>query len=326
MKKKYKNIYIYAAAVIILGLLIYAVPKVTDVFETTEILEVSTLRVEEEATCYFVRSESVYVAASAGTAEYTIEEGTHIRKGTKVLKFKADSGGGQEPRSKYDEILENNGKNVIKSSSMEAQSSGVLCYSADGYESKLTPDTMEDFTWADAQDIKADPVELKEKKIYKSEPIFKICDNDNWYLVCWVESASVGRYEVGSDLSIQLPDGTVDVTVQSVTQDGDRWRIIFWSNHYYETFAQSRVEDGLLISKDYTGLIVKNSSIMTKDGKMGVMVLQKNGEYEFTRINVIASDGEYSALTENTFTDEDGKTVNTVQVYDEILKHPGKST
>lgn len=329
MNKKRKPIYIYLIAVIALALLIYAVPKVTDIFETTEVLERSTLRIEEKTTCYFVRDESVYVTAAAGSVKYKIDEGTHIRKGTAVANFKADSSQSDkvsEPRSKYDDVLEGIGKNAIKTSDMKAESSGVLSYYADGYESQLSPKTMERITWTDAKKIKADLVELKDKKPNKGEPVFKICDNDNWYLLCWVESASVGRYEVGSDLSIQLPDGTVDVTVYNVTQDGDQWKIIFRSNHYYEKFAQSRVEDGLLISQDYSGLIVKNSSIKTEDGDMGVMVLQKNGEYKFTRIDVIASDGEYSALRENIFTDEDGNSVNTVNVYDEVLKNPGKST
>ena len=41
---------------------------------------------------------------------------------------------------------------------------------------------------------------------------------------------------------------------------------------------------------------------------------------------MIANDEEYSALEDDTFVDRNGETVKTVQVYDEILKRPGKGT
>lgn len=327
MKEKRKPILIYLALVLCLGLLIYAVPKVTDVFETTEVIETGTLQVTEEVTCYFVREETVYEAGAAGTAKYLIEEGTHIRTGTVTAEFKEDeSESSAEPRSKYNQIIDGVGKDAVRTVSFEAQSSGVLSYYADGYESLLTPDTMGSFTYEDAAAVDSRTVELKHKDIRRKEPLFKICDNDNWYVMCWVESASVSKYQVGQDITLQLSEGNVDMTIESIVEDGERWKITCWSNNYYEAFTTSRVEEAVLVSKDFDGLIVKNSCITTRDGDIGVMVLQKNGEFEFTRIEVIANDGEYSALEDDTFVDQNGETVKTVQVYDEILKRPGKGS
>lgn len=324
MKKKYKPLFIYLALVIGLGLLIYAVPKVTDVFETTEVIRTGTLQVTEEVTCYFVREETVYEAGAAGTADYLIEEGTHIRTGTKTAEFKEAESGGTEPHSKYKEIIDGIGGDAIKTVSFEAQSSGIISYYADGYESTLTPDNMDSLTYKDVSDIEDRMTELKHREVKKRDPVFKISDNDNWYIMCWVESASVSRYQVDQDVTMQFEDGSVDMTVRSITEDGDRWKIICWSNNYYESFTSSRIKEAVLVSKDYDGLIVKNSCITTRDGKIGVMVLQKTGDYEFTRIKVIANDGEYSALKDDTFVDQNGDLIKTVQVYDEILKRPGK--
>lgn len=326
MKKKYKPLFIYLAVVIGLGLLIYAVPKVTDVFETTEVITTGTLQVTEDVTCYFVREETVYEAGAAGTADYLIEEGTHIRTGTKTADFKEAESGGSEPHSKYKEIIDSIGDDAVKTVSFEAQSSGILSYYADGYESFMTPDRMDQLTYSDVSGLKDQMMELKHRDVKKRDPVFKISDNDNWYIMCWVESASIARYQVGQDVTLQFEDGSVDMTVQSIVEDGDRWKIICWSNNYYEKFTSSRVKDGVMISKDYDGLIVKNSCITTRDGKIGVMVKQKTGDFEFTRIKVIANDEEYSALEDDTFVDQNGDTVKTVQVYDEILKRPGKGT
>lgn len=329
MKNKHKPVLIYLAAVLVLGIMIYVVPKVTDIFETTEVLQTGTLQVTEEVVCYFVREEVVYEAGSAGEATYLIEEGTHIKNGTVTAEFEEDKTEGtdiMEPRSKYDEIIESIGSDAVRTVSFEAQSSGILSYYADGYESILTPETMADFTYEDAVEIDAKTVNLKHNDLRRKEPVFKICDNDNWYIMCWVESASVSKYQVGQDISMQFEDGVVDMTIENIVEDGDRWKITCWSNNYYEAFTTSRVKDGVMISEDYDGLIVKNSCITTRDGQIGLMVLQKNGEYKFTRIEVIANDGEYSALKEGTFVDQNGDKVNTVQVYDEVLKNPGKGS
>ena len=329
MKEKRKPILIYLALVLGLGLLIYAVPKVTDVFETTEVIMTGTLQVTEEVECYFVREETVYEAGAAGTAKYLIDEGTHIRTGTVTAEFKEDETDGaeiMEPQSKYDQVIEGVGKDAVRTVSFEAQSSGVLSYYADGYESTLTPQTMDAITYDEVKHMESNAIDLKHKKLRKKEPVFKICDNDNWYIMCWIDSASISKYQVGNDITIQLPEGNVDMTIQSITEDDGKWKLICWSNNYYEAFTTSRVEDAVLVSKDFDGLIIKNSCITTRDDKIGVMVLQKNGDFEFTRIKVIANDGEYSAVEDDTFTDRDGNSVKTVQVYDEILKRPGKGS
>lgn len=329
MKKKYKPILIYLAVVLGLGILIYAVPKVTDVFATTYIVETGTLQVTEEVTCYFVREETIYEAGAAGEVNYLIDEGTHIKTGTKTAEFKEDESEGasaEAARSKYEEIIDGIGSAAVRTVSFDAQSSGVLSYYADGYESRLTPANMDTYTYDKVKDMQDKNIELKHTDVRRNEPMFKICDNDNWYIMCWIESGSVSKYQEGQDITIQFDDGSVDMTIESIVEDGDYWKITCWSNNYYESFTKCRVKDGVLVSKDFDGLIIKNSCITTRNGEMGVMVLQKNGEYAFTRIKVIANDGEYSALEEGTFVDQNGNTLKTVKVYDEILKRPGKGS
>ena len=77
-----------------------------------------------------------------------------------------------------------------------------------------------------------------------------------------------------------------------------------------------------IVTSDNDGLIVDNKCIIEKDGKKGVYVRNKNGEYEFKQIKVISSNGEESVIEDATFIDEEGNQVYTVDVYDEVLKHP----
>ena len=43
-------------------------------------------------------------------------------------------------------------------------------------------------------------------------------------------------------------------------------------------------------------------------------------------MNIIASDGERSVVSADSFTDEDGDLVKTVGAYDEVVKKPEKGT
>ena len=48
----------------------------------------------------------------------------------------------------------------------------------------------------------------------------------------------------------------------------------------------------------------------------------KNGDYSFTQISVIASNEKESVIRDATFIDEEGYQIYTVDVYDEVSKHP----
>ena len=65
-----------------------------------------------------------------------------------------------------------------------------------------------------------------------------------------------------------------------------------------------------------------NKCIVKKHGKEGVYVRDKNGDYAFTRVNVLSTDGHHSIVSETTYYDAEGNAVYTVSVYDEVLKNP----
>ena len=65
---------------------------------------------------------------------------------------------------------------------------------------------MDQLRYKNVKDLQIEASSLKREKAMQTEPLFKICDNENWYLLCWVEAASIARYEVGNDVTVQLPD------------------------------------------------------------------------------------------------------------------------
>lgn len=70
----------------------------------------------------------------------------------------------------------------------------------------------------------------------------------------------------------------MDATVYKVKKDGDDYRVIFFLDVYYKSFAASREEDMKVVASDSSGLIVSNKAIVEKNGKKGVYVKNKNRE------------------------------------------------
>lgn len=322
-KYKKKPIYIFLLLLVLLYVVIYIIPKVTGALETTIILEPGNLQVTEDADCYIVRDEKVYEASSAGTLDYLIDEGIHIRKGTKVLKLEKHAPK-EDASSDYQEITDRLKNSSVVNDSYTAKSSGILSYYADGYEGYFTPNTIGHLNEEELKKQKFQAEELKRKSTLAKEPLFKICDNDNWYIVCWVEAGSISRYEVGKNATIELSSGNVDVKIKNITEDGEKWKITFWTNRYYEDFTKIRAEKATIVSEDYNGLLIPNKSITTRNGQAGVMVKSKIGDFVFKPVKVVASDGQQSVVNDLYFTNDQGERVDTVNIYDEILKKPGK--
>lgn len=322
-KKNRKPIYIFVLALVILYSIIYIIPKVTDIFETTYLLEPGELQVSEEVTGYVIRDEQVYEASGAGMLTYPIKEGVHVRKGTKIVDLDTISQD-KEAESSYQDMIDRLGSKAIVTDTYRAKTSGVVSYYIDGYEGYFSPDRVEALKQSRLKRINAKAESVKRDSTLAKEPLFKICDNDNWYILCWVEAGSISLYETGQTIGVEFENGSVQARVEEIDEDGDQWKILLWTNRYYEDFTKLRKEEVKLVSKDYTGLIVENKSLTTRDGKVGVMVKNTRGDYVFKRVSVIASDGEYSALREISFRDEDGNDISTVNVYDEILRKPGK--
>jgi len=304
-----RNIFIvfYVALIAALVAVIYVLPTVSDAFTATAILEYGQMQVTDEATCYIVREEQVVTADRSGAAAYYVEEGTKSRKGARIM----DIGG--------------NG--------CYCPVTGVISYYCDGLESTYTPETMADMDLLpvpeegeEEETPFPEPENVNRDSVSAGEPIYKVVNNDIWYAVCRVESASIVKYQPGAKISIILPLDTIQGTVQDILDKGDYWMVILKFNRYYEDMPKLRRLKATIITSDNSGLIAPNESLSQEEGVTGVYVKDISGNYNFTRVKVITTDGEYSLLESSSFneTQEDGTVVKvpTVDIYDEIQRKP----
>lgn len=319
-KKTKRIIAVYLAALLLLYIIVEVLPEVTDIFETTQTLEPGTLRIAYETTGYLIKDESVGIAPESGDIQYLVAVGTAVKKGYPIVSVTPDGESNQDAR--FGEYMNKLDGYEGLSEEYNSPISGVFSLTVDGYEDYFTPDKMDKIKRETVESLSYKSVNLERSSVIEGEPIYKVSNDDNWYVLCWVDKETAESYSEGRAVSLELPEGTVDASVHSVREDGDDYRVIFYLNVYYEAFCESRAVDMSIVTSDNEGLLVDNKCIVEKNGQQGVYVVDKNGDYVFTRISVISTDGEQSVIEDATFVDEEGNQVYTVDVYDEVLKHP----
>ena len=294
---------LFIIAVLVLSVIIYIYPMVTGALAQTSIVEYGNLQVTARATCYFIRDENVVTAASSGNIQYYFEEGELVRKETKVL-----------------DIVPGGGSYVTNENK-------VISYYIDGYEDLFSPENMASLKKDAVESLDIQMNDTRRDYAVAGEPVYKEMDNSVWYVALWPKSEDVIKYKKGGPVYLNLPLGQVKGTTYDIIDSGDSWLVLLQFNRYYEDLPKLRKLDAEIITSNYEGLIIANRSITTKDGKPGVYVKDISGEFIFTPVSVIASDGEYSLVESSYYyekTEDETVKVKTVDPYDEILNHPEK--
>ena len=233
----------------------------------------------------------------------------------------------QKGAAAYSEIRKNvKGKHHIDTNDFVTLQEGILTYHADGNESIITPKNMAKKNKAFFEKLKnASDMELNNEVVAETDPVFKIVDRAAWYIVCYIPREHESRYAVGNRVRVLINDEkTITGTVESITDERREKRLTIKTNNWYEHFATLRKADIEVITSDVMGLLISNTSRVKKNGQWGVYVRQKTGKYKFVPINIIASDGTYSAISPSQYRDADGNTVTTVRSYDDILRRPDR--
>lgn len=316
-----RAILIYIAILLSLYVIVQVLPKVTGIFETTQVLEVGDLALTCETTGYLIKEEHICIADEAGDIEYKEKVGTVVKKGHKLCKVKNDSS--KEDRdnrfSTYTDRL-GDYKNVTKS--YKAPISGVFSLSMDGYEGTFTKKKMTKLDKETVEALNFKSVNLERSSISKGEPVYKVSGDDEWFVLCWMDKADASHYEKGDRVTLKLPAGDVSAKVYYLKEEKTFARVIFSLDVYYEAFTDTRDVEMTVVARADEGLICSNDCIIEKDGVAGVYVVNKNGINKFTPVKVISTDGVNSVLKATTYYDAEGNQVNTVDVYDKVLKHP----
>jgi len=313
---------LFILSIICLYVVIYAIPEVTDVLTKTETLEYGNLRIVDNVVCYFIRNETVYTAARSGNVNYYVADAIHVKKGTKILEVVFRAPDDPDAVSIYGGIIDRLEGDSVTNGEYASEFNGITSYFIDGYENYFTPETMRELKYKNVSGLNATPVNVVRDFTLRGEPLYKICNNREWFLVCWVDAANISKYNRGNSVTIELPEGDVKAVIEDIIEDGDKWLIVFSSNRFYDDFAKIRSAPAEVVLSDSNGIIIRNESITVSDGKVGVYIKTKSGSYVFRQIKIITTDGKNSITEVSYFYDDEGERVSTVNIHDEILRNP----
>ncbi|MEG0919607.1 MAG: HlyD family efflux transporter periplasmic adaptor subunit [Anaerovoracaceae bacterium] len=326
-KIKKKTILLLICVALGLYLITEILPNIINKVTPTMTIEYGKLTTVEETEIYVLRDETVYASTKNGEAEYRVEEGRQIKKGSKTLDLKevasknksdnsANSGG------KYGNIMNNLDGDFVKTNGEYAKRKGVFSTYIDGYENMFKVENFSKIEKSTAEKYKDGVEDVRRDEIFKGEPLFKITDNSKWYMMCFIESEKTSRFVEGNRVTVKFKDGEVRATVEKIIPEGDDWRVLFSTNRMYKNFNKIRSADVEIITLDIEGILIPNNCITTKKDKVGVKVIQKTGEEKFVPIKVLGNDSEMSVVSEGYFYDGKGKLCESVKIYDEIIKNP----
>ena len=307
LKKRDKIlIIIFFALLVILYVLIYVVPKVSNVLVGNYVAEYSRLDVGIEKRCLIVRDETVFYSQDSGDVKHSRNQGDRLRIGTKVLS--------------------------VGGSNYTTQAGGILSYFYDGLEdtinskdiSSITESIFETLDSKDSENGQQRKYEVRtcsEGSTKKDEPLYKLVTGNVWYIVSWLSNEEAVDYAEGNDVLVMFPDGKEILgTVYAIQQQQDKLKLIISCDKYYEYFDKYRDVSCKITAYTENGIIIENSSITEIDGQKGVYVINKQGKHVFTPIYILYTHGDVSLIVSNLYTDKDGYPVRTVRNYERVLK------
>lgn len=288
---------------IVLYVYIYVVPRVSDIFVDTYVAEYGTLEAGVDAECLFVRDETVYKAQSQGKVERVISQGKLMRKGSKIV--------------------------TLAGTGYYNESGGIVSYYCDGMETELTTENIAAISEEALQKTHAEDFKVSKcakNSVSAGDSIFKIVDNKEWCLCAWLTKEEAEGFSEGASVTVDFKDDVrLKMKLVSISEEGEKLKLVLSCNRYYEFFDQYRSKECKLIRSSRNGILLERESIVELDGVSGVYVKDKYGSYNFTPVSILAQDETMAAVEKNYFYDEDGNTVSTVNNYQEILKKPDKS-
>ena len=351
MKKKWiAAVIIYAALVAACLIVVYAVPSVKGMLETTYVTEYGKIDITDEVSAYIVRDETVYVAAQDSEVKRLAETDKLINAKTRIVELtpiideKAEAAKEAGPDAdqdaaeaaaeanaiapenisrKYQGIIEDLAGDVHPSEKGVSQQAGYISYKIDGAESSLSTGNIDTLSLGDYKsltDMKA--VETPDRKCGKGEPIFKVIHNSKWYLVFYIDNKAGEKYYEGRTVTADINGSQVPVRVVSAQAGKDQTKVILSCKSFFEGFSEMRTMKTTVTVASAEGLVLQDSSIVKKGEQIGVFVKNKLGEHRFKPVSVKADDGERCVVYSDIYVDADGNYVETLKTYDEIVAEP----
>ena len=168
--------------------------------------------------------------------------------------------------------------------------SGIFSGQADGYESVLTPETLDSLTPSALDELENRAGEVD------SSALGKLITDSKWYFVCPLTEEEAGRLSEGSTITARFSrdwSGEVDMTVERIgAPEEGRVAVILSSTRFLSQVTLLRRQTVELVFSQRSGIRVPAQAVRMEDGVTGAYV-RVGAKAEFKPVSVLAQGEDY---------------------------------
>lgn len=209
-----------------------------------------------------------------------------------------------------------NSLNELKSQSyscttVKTGNAGYFISGSDGYEKKITFSDIDSLTADDVSEaIKSKPDTISDNIVGRTVGSF------SWYITCVIDSDESVDITYNKDIYLNFPESGIEklpVTLHKIeSADNGKTLVVFSCDEMNENLCDFRIEKIEIITDEYTGLKISNSSIRVVDGEKGVYIVRGN-LMGFRKINILYSTEKYSIV------DNPDNASDYIKLYDQVV-------
>lgn len=213
-----------------------------------------------------------------------------------------------------------------------SNSSGFVATASDGLEELLNYNLLNEITNDQLKLLKDKTRNLSSETTNKGQTLIRIIENYKWSIITEIDKDHRDKIKKGRKIKLRTisPYKELDAIVGNVIEAGDKVIVIFDLDQFIGDFYNLRVVQIEIITEEYEGAMVANSSITEKEGVKGVYTVDINGMPNFRPIKTKISNRGYSIIFDTYF--EEGsenisgekKRVKTINLYDEVVSKGDK--
>ena len=272
-----------------------------------------------------IRDQILKVRAAFEGGSYSALDTLSDELKTTVLKREYAYSGGEDLASQLAELNAQistlSGTASGGATRITAPVSGTYSAVADGYESVLTPESLNTMTPSQLSSVAPQSV---------STTVGKLIQGSTWYFAASVNASDAEGLKAGSSLTLRMASGVdfdLPVTLSRVSaEENGKCLLVVQSNRYLPYMTLLREQNAELILHEYDGLrIPKNALRVDENGVSGVYCLVGRVAY-FKPVNIVYQGGDYCLVTpgEIEAATESQASLYTLRANDEVIVSAGE--
>lgn len=229
--------------------------------------------------------------------------------------------------------LKNHREKVIKQISSNSINyfsgeAGIISFKLDGYEEIYSFNNKDSYSYSDFKEI-SDKLKIVKNNddVKVDDPIFKIIDNFEWYMIIKIENMKdISSYKEGDSLLLTGDeiDGELRGYIKSIKKEKNNGLILCKFNSNFHKYYDKRFMRINIIKYKHDGFKIPSKSIVEREGIKGVYIKEISGIVKFKPIEILQKDDKITYISSgdknsNIKVKGSDDLVRTVTMFDEIL-------